>query len=80
MTEVGIVKFFNVQKGYGFLERENGGLDIFCHANDIVGYGVTLHEGQRVEFTEVRDEKRNRVHAGQVRPLEPAPVEARYDD
>lgn len=46
----GTVKFFNEQKGYGFISRE-GADDVFVHFSAIQGTGFkTLHEGQRVEF------------------------------
>ena len=46
----GTVKFFNAQKGYGFISRE-GGADVFVHFSNIVGEGYkTLDEGQTVEF------------------------------
>ncbi len=46
----GIVKFFNAEKGYGFISREQGD-DVFVHFSNIQGTGYkTLDEGQRVEF------------------------------
>ena len=46
----GTVKFFNEQKGYGFISREQGD-DVFVHFSAIQGTGFkTLHEGQSVEF------------------------------
>ena len=46
----GSVKFFNAEKGYGFISREDGE-DVFVHFSNIVGEGYkTLDEGQRVEF------------------------------
>jgi CspA family cold shock protein len=46
----GTVKFFNNEKGYGFISRE-GGEDVFVHYSNIVGEGYrSLSEGQRVEF------------------------------
>lgn len=46
----GTVKFFNAEKGYGFISREEGG-DIFVHYSNIAGSGYrSLDEGQRVEF------------------------------
>ncbi len=46
----GKVKWFNAQKGYGFIEMENG-KDIFVHHNAIQGNGFkTLDEGEQVEF------------------------------
>lgn len=47
---VGRVKWFSKQKGYGFIEQENG-QDIFVHFQSVVGDGFrTLEEGQNVEF------------------------------
>ena len=46
----GTVKFFNAQKAFGFIEREDGD-DLFVHFSNIVGDGYkSLDEGQRVEF------------------------------
>lgn len=46
----GIVKFFNVEKGYGFISRD-GADDVFVHHSNIQGEGFkTLDEGQHVEF------------------------------
>jgi CspA family cold shock protein len=46
----GTVKFFNNEKGYGFISREQGD-DVFVHFSNIQGTGYrTLDEGQRVEF------------------------------
>ena len=46
----GIVKFFNAEKGYGFISRE-GGDDVFVHYSNIQGSGYkSLDEGQKVEF------------------------------
>ena len=46
----GKVKWFSKQKGYGFIEKENGG-DVFVHFSSIMGDGFrTLEEGQAVQF------------------------------
>jgi CspA family cold shock protein len=46
----GTVKFFNAEKGYGFITREQGA-DVFVHFSNIQGTGYrSLEEGQRVEF------------------------------
>ncbi|MGW9857146.1 cold shock protein [Staphylococcus hominis] len=46
----GTVKWFNAEKGFGFIERENGG-DVFVHFSGIATDGYkTLEEGQKVEF------------------------------
>jgi len=47
----GTVKWFNDQKGYGFIEQEGGGGDVFVHYSSIAGEGFkTLAEGEEVEF------------------------------
>lgn len=53
----GIVKWFNAEKGFGFISRENGD-DVFVHFSAIVGDGYkTLEEGQRVTFEVVQGPK-----------------------
>ena len=53
----GTVKFFNSEKGYGFITREQGE-DVFVHFSNIAGDGFkTLNEGQRVEFDVARGKK-----------------------
>jgi len=47
----GKVKWFDAKKGYGFIEMDNGGGDIFVHFSSISGDGFkTLEEGQKVQF------------------------------
>mgnify|MGYP003272781057 FL=1 len=47
----GTVKWFNSEKGYGFISNDNGGDDVFVHFSAIVGDGFkTLEEGQKVTF------------------------------
>jgi len=54
----GKVKWFNESRGYGFIEREDDGGDVFVHYADISGEGFkTLHEGDEVEFDVVDDVK-----------------------
>lgn len=51
----GTVKWFSSEKGYGFIQRENGP-DVFVHHSAIQGGGYkTLEEGERVEFDVVED-------------------------
>ncbi|MBZ4687793.1 MAG: cold shock protein [Clostridia bacterium] len=53
----GTVKWFNSEKGFGFIEREDGD-DVFVHFTAIEGNGFkTLEEGQRVEFDIVEGQK-----------------------
>ncbi|ATL72166.1 cold-shock protein [Nocardia terpenica] len=47
----GIVKWFNSEKGFGFIAQDNGGPDVFVHYSAVSGSGFrSLDEGQRVEF------------------------------
>jgi len=49
----GTVKWFNSEKGYGFIEQENGGKDVFVHFRQINSNGyerATLNEGQKVSY------------------------------
>jgi CspA family cold shock protein len=53
----GTVKWFNAEKGYGFIQMEDGH-DVFVHYSAIVGEGFkTLDEGQRVEFDVVQGQR-----------------------
>ena len=55
--ETGIVKWFNSDKGFGFIERDNAD-DVFAHYSEINDTGYrSLDEGQRVEFTVVDGQK-----------------------
>jgi CspA family cold shock protein len=54
----GIVKWFNEKKGFGFIQQENGGPDVFVHFSAIQSEGFkTLSEGQAVQFEIVQDAK-----------------------
>ena len=51
MQTVGTVKFFNKQKGFGFISHEGGSKDVFVHATAVEAAGMrSLAEGQRVSF------------------------------
>ena len=51
MPEQGKVKWFNENRGYGFIRRETGGNEVYVHYSDIAGEGFrTLSEGELVEF------------------------------
>jgi len=53
----GTVKWFNPSKGFGFIEPENGGSDVFVHISAVEKSGMNnLNEGQRVEY-DVQEEK-----------------------
>ncbi|MCJ9713706.1 cold-shock protein, partial [Bordetella hinzii] len=49
--ETGVVKWFNAEKGYGFITPESGGKDLFAHFSEIQSNGFkTLEENQRVSY------------------------------
>lgn len=55
---IGMVKWFDVKKGFGFIEDPTGGKDIFVHYSSIVGEGFkTLHDGDTVEFEQADSER-----------------------
>lgn len=57
----GTVKWFNAQKGFGFITNDNGGDDVFVHFSAIVTNGFkTLEEGQKVTFETEQDPKDSR--------------------
>jgi len=58
MRQVGTVKWCNDEKGFGFITRDDGEKDVFCHHSAINGEGFkTLAEGARVEFDVVDGQK-----------------------
>ena len=64
----GTVKFFNAEKGYGFISLEGGDKDVFVHYSNIQGSGYrTLEEGQKVEFDVAPGRKGD--EAQNVRPV-----------
>ena len=66
----GTVKWFNADKGYGFLSNDEGGEDVFVHFSAIQTDGYrTLEEGQKVEFEEEMDERKGKLRAVNVKPL-----------
>ena len=64
----GTVKWFNDQKGFGFIQPDDGGDDLFIHHSNIDAEGFrSLQEGQKVEFTP--GQGRKGPEATEVRPL-----------
>ena len=60
MRQMGVVKFFNLTKGYGFIKPDEGGSDVFVHVSAVERSGVgTLAEGQRISF-ETEPDKRGK--------------------
>ncbi|KAF4407622.1 MULTISPECIES: cold-shock protein [Streptomyces] len=64
----GTVKWFNSEKGYGFIEQDEGGPDVFAHQSniDVQGYRE-LSDGQRVEFDVTQGQKG--PQAENIRPI-----------
>lgn len=58
----GTIKFFNIQKGYGFITPDDGGKDLFVHANNVNGDAKSLREGQKVEYSEGPGRKGPEAH------------------
>jgi CspA family cold shock protein len=58
MGAVGIVKFFNTEKGYGFIKPEVGGNDVFVHITAVSASGLqTLMPGQKIQYDVEPDKK-----------------------
>ncbi|WFR56429.1 cold-shock protein [Anaerocolumna sp. AGMB13025] len=63
----GTVKWFNAQKGYGFITNENGGEDVFVHYSAISSNGFkSLEEGQSVTFDIQKDSRSGKISAANV--------------
>jgi CspA family cold shock protein len=62
--QVGTVKWFNAQKGFGFIQPENGGADVFVHISAVERAGLgTLTEGQRISFELTVDRRKGKSSA-----------------
>jgi len=63
MTQ-GTVKWFNSQKGFGFIQPDDGSKDVFVHISAVERAGMsTLHEGQKVSYEVVADRKTGKFSA-----------------
>jgi len=64
----GIVKWFNAEKGFGFISQDDGGPDVFAHFSQVAASGYrSLEENQRVEFDVVQGQKG--LQAENIRPI-----------
>jgi len=62
------VKWFNNQKGFGFIQPDNGGNDVFIHISAVERAGMsTLNEGQKVSFDIVADRRTGKSAAENLR-------------
>ena len=67
----GTVKWFNSQKGFGFIQPDNGGKDAFVHISAVerAGLGV-LSEGQKIDFDLVTDRRNGKASAENLRKVD----------
>ena len=66
----GTVKWFNAQKGYGFIAPDDGGRDAFVHISAIERSGLgDLYEGQKVSFEPVSDQRTGKMSADNLKVL-----------
>jgi CspA family cold shock protein len=64
----GTVKWYNEQKGYGFIQPDDRGQDVFVHASALEKAGMRgLREGQKVSFDLIRDERSGKASAENLR-------------
>jgi cold shock protein len=69
MTQ-GTVKWFNSQKGYGFIQPDDGGNDVFVHISAVERAGMRgLNEGQKVSFELVADRRTGKSSASNLRTV-----------
>jgi cold shock protein len=67
---VGTVKWFNSQKGFGFIQPDDGGKDAFVHISAVERAGMSdLREGQKVEFELVKDQRTGKVSADKLQTV-----------
>jgi CspA family cold shock protein len=67
---VGTVKWFNAQKGFGFIQPEGGGSDVFVHISAVERAGMrSLQEGQKISYEEQRDAKRGKSSAENLKAV-----------
>lgn len=63
----GTVKFYNGQKGFGFIQPEDGTKDVFVHATALERSGISdLREGQKVQFDTQTDQRSGKVAVGRL--------------
>ncbi len=67
---VGTVKWFNSQKGFGFIQPDDGGKDAFVHISAVERAGMTdLREGQKVGFELVTDQRTGKMSADKLQAV-----------
>jgi cold shock protein len=62
----GTVKWFNTQKGYGFIQPDDGSKDVFVHISAVERAGLDLREGQKISYEVMADRKTGKLSAGNL--------------
>lgn len=66
----GTVKWFNGTKGFGFIQPDQGGSDVFVHISAVERAGLNgLHEGQKISYELEQDRKSGKMSAGQLQAV-----------
>ena len=66
----GTVKWFNATKGFGFIQPDQGGADVFVHISAVERSGLgSIHEGQKLTYELERDQRSGKMSAGQLQAL-----------
>ncbi|HZY54407.1 MAG TPA: cold-shock protein [Reyranella sp.] len=67
----GTVKWFNAQKGFGFIQPDDGGKDAFVHISAVERAGLNgLNEGQKVQFDLVSDRRTGKMSADNLKTVD----------
>jgi CspA family cold shock protein len=70
LMATGTVKFFNAQRGYGFIVQDNGGPDVFVHISAVERAGIQhLNEGQRLSFDVQADRRSGKSAAANLQTV-----------
>ena len=66
----GTVKWFNATKGFGFIQPDAGGPDVFVHISAVERSGLgSIHEGQQISYEVERDQRSGKMSAGQLQAV-----------
>jgi len=66
----GTVKWFNATKGFGFIQPDDGGQDVFVHISAVERAGLgSLNEGQKLSYELERDQRSGKMSAGQLQTV-----------
>ena len=64
---IGTVKWFNATKGFGFIQPDAGGADVFVHISAVERAGLgSIHEGQKLNYELERDKRSGKMSASQL--------------